>query len=173
MTLFGQHPRSCFLFAGATYNEYRARGALQGEDMRFTAALGALIMAALLPLSANATSLVARVSLSAQTMTVTENGVVRYRWKVSTGRSGYTTPTGSWRAKWASRHHRSRKYDNAPMPYAIFFNGGYAVHATFDLKRLGRPASHGCVRLHPDNAAEFYQLAQRTGLGNTRILISQ
>jgi lipoprotein-anchoring transpeptidase ErfK/SrfK len=141
--------------------------------MRAAAALGALIIVALLPLSAHAASLVARVSLSAQTMTVTENGVVRYRWKVSTGRSGYTTPTGSWRAKWASRHHRSRKYDNAPMPYAIFFNGGYAVHATFDLKRLGRPASHGCVRLHPDNAAEFYQLAQRTGLSNTRILISQ
>jgi lipoprotein-anchoring transpeptidase ErfK/SrfK len=141
--------------------------------MRAAAALGALIIVALLPLPAHAASLVARVSLSAQTMTVTENGVVRYRWKVSTGRSGYTTPTGSWRAKWASRHHRSRKYDNAPMPYAIFFNGGYAVHATFDLKRLGRPASHGCVRLHPDNAAEFYQLAQRTGLSNTRILISQ
>lgn len=141
--------------------------------MRAAAALGALIIVALLPFSAHAASLVARVSLSAQTMTVTENGVVRYRWKVSTGRSGYTTPTGSWRAKWASRHHRSRKYDNAPMPYAIFFNGGYAVHATFDLKRLGRPASHGCVRLHPDNAAEFYQLAQRTGLSNTRILISQ
>jgi lipoprotein-anchoring transpeptidase ErfK/SrfK len=141
--------------------------------MRATATLVALVMAASLPLSADASSLVARVSLSAQTMTVSENGVVRYRWKVSTGRPGYTTPTGSWRAKWASRHHRSHKYDNAPMPYAIFFNGGYAVHATFDLKRLGRPASHGCVRLHPDNAAQFFQLARQTGLGNTRILISQ
>ena len=141
--------------------------------MRVTGVLGALIIAALLPFSAHANSLVARVSLSAQTMTVTENGVVRHRWKVSTGRSGYTTPTGSWRAKWASRHHRSRKYDNAPMPYAIFFNGGYAVHATFDVKHLGRPASHGCVRLHPDNAAEFFQLARQNGLGNTRIQISQ
>ena len=85
-------------------------------------------------LSAN---LVAKVSLSSQTMIVTQNGVVKHRWSVSTGRKGYGTPTGSWKAKWASRNHRSRKYDNAPMPYAIFFNGGYAVHATFDTKRVG------------------------------------
>nr|CAA39313.1 unnamed protein product [Rhizobium leguminosarum] len=97
-------------------------------------------------------------------MTVSENGFVKYRWKVSTARNGYVTPTGSWSAKWLSRDHRSRKYDNAPMPYAVFFNGGYAVHATFDLRRLGRPASHGCVRLHPDNAAQFFSLARRPAL---------
>jgi lipoprotein-anchoring transpeptidase ErfK/SrfK len=141
--------------------------------MRWFVALGAFIIATSLPLTAAASSLVAKVSISTQTMTVSENGIVRYRWKVSTGRSGYSTPTGSWRAKWASRHHRSRKYDNAPMPYAIFFNGGYAVHATFDVKHLGRPASHGCVRLHPDNAAQFYALARQNGLGNTRILIAR
>lgn len=125
------------------------------------------------PLTAEASSVVARVSISKQTMTVTENGVVKYRWKVSTARSGYVTPTGSYSAKWASKHHRSRKYDNAPMPYAIFYNGGYAVHATFDLKRLGRPASHGCVRLHPDNAAVFFSMAQTRGLRNTRIVIAR
>src|SRR6218665_915320 len=101
-------------------------------------------------LSAN---LVAQVSLSSQTMVVTQNGMVKYRWRVSTGRKGYGTPTGSWSAKWVSRNHRSRKYNNAPMPFAVFFKGGYAVHATYDLKRLGRPASHGCIRLHPKNAA--------------------
>ncbi|MDG3575767.1 L,D-transpeptidase [Rhizobium sp. YJ-22] len=121
----------------------------------------------------NAANLVAKVNLSSQTMTVTQNGIVKYRWKVSTARQGYVTPTGSYSAKWASRNHRSRKYDNAPMPYAIFFNGGYAVHATFDLKRLGRPASHGCVRLHPDNAAQFFAMATANGLGNTRIVIAQ
>ena len=141
--------------------------------MRSIAALATFIIAASLPYAAAANSLVAKVSIAAQTMTVSENGIVRYHWKVSTGRSGFATPTGSWRAKWASLHHRSRKYDNAPMPYAIFFNGGYAVHATFDVKHLGRPASHGCVRLHPDNAAQFYQLARQNGLGNTRILISR
>ena len=121
-------------------------------------------------LSAN---LVAQISISSQTMVVTQNGVVKHRWRVSTGRKGFGTPTGAWSAKWASRNHRSRKYDNAPMPYAIFFKGGYAVHATFDTKRLGRPASHGCVRLSPNNAATFYQLASRNGLSNTRIVITR
>lgn len=120
-----------------------------------------------------AANLVARISLSTQTMTVSENGVVKYRWPVSTGRKGYGTPTGSWSAKWVSRNHRSRKYHNAPMPYAVFFKGGYAVHATYETRRLGRPASHGCVRLHPNNAATFFQLARRTGLSNTRIVITR
>lgn len=120
-----------------------------------------------------AANLVAQVSLSSQTMIVTQNGVVKHRWRVSTGRKGYITPTGSWSAKWASRNHRSRKYNNAPMPYAIFFKGGYAVHATYETKRLGRPASHGCVRLSPNDAATFYQLANRHGLPNTRIVISR
>lgn len=139
-----------------------------------------VIMAALAALTvsiysapASAANLVAQISLSQQQMTVSENGIVRYRWKVSTARKGYVTPQGSWSAKWLSRNHRSRKYDNAPMPYAVFFNGGYAVHATYDLKRLGRPASHGCVRLHPENAAEFFSLAQGVGLQNTRIVITR
>lgn len=125
------------------------------------------------PVMANAGSLVARVNISEQTMTVSEDGVFLHRWKVSTGARGYVTPTGSYSAKWASRNHRSRKYNNAPMPFAIFFKGGYAVHATFDLKRLGRPASHGCVRLHPDNAARFFAMANRHGLRNTRIVITR
>ncbi|SIQ15918.1 L,D-transpeptidase catalytic domain [Rhizobium sp. RU20A] len=122
--------------------------------------------------SASAANLVAKISLSSQTMTVTQNGVVTYRWKVSTARKGYVTPQGAWKAKWLSRNHRSRKYNNAPMPYAVFYNGGYAVHATFDLKRLGRPASHGCVRLHPDHAATFFSLARQNGLANTRIVVT-
>ncbi|WP_411036668.1 L,D-transpeptidase [Shinella sp. BYT-45] len=121
-------------------------------------------------LSAN---LIARINISSQTMVVTHNGVVKHRWRVSTGRKGYGTPTGSWSAKWASRNHRSRKYNNAPMPYAIFFKGGYAVHATYETRRLGRPASHGCVRLSPNDAATFYQLANRHGLSNTRIVITR
>ncbi|HCL63872.1 MAG TPA: hypothetical protein DIC56_03320 [Rhizobium sp.] len=124
-------------------------------------------------LPAEAGTIIARINLSKQTMTVSQNGIVTYRWKVSTARKGYVTPTGSFTAKWLSRYHRSRKYDNAPMPYAIFFKGGYAVHATYDLKRLGRPASHGCVRLHPDNAARLFSLAKANGLSNTRFIISR
>ncbi|MBB5534919.1 L,D-transpeptidase [Rhizobium giardinii] len=123
--------------------------------------------------TAFAANLIANVSLSSQTMTVSQNGIVRHRWKVSTARKGYVTPKGSWSAKWLSKNHRSRKYDDAPMPYAVFFNGGYAVHATYDLKRLGRPASHGCIRLHPENAAEFFSLASQNGLSNTRIIVTR
>lgn len=139
---------------------------------RFLVSVSVLLCLCISMTGASAANLVANISVSSQTMTVKHNGVVKYRWKVSTARKGYVTPRGSWSAKWLSRHHRSRKYDNAPMPYAVFYNGGYAVHATYDLKRLGRPASHGCVRLHPDNAAKFFSLAQRSGLKNTRIIVS-
>ena len=139
----------------------------------FMAAAAACLLLQFTPVAASAANLVAKVSLGSQMMTVTQNGFVKYRWKVSTARRGYVTPTGSWSAKWLSLNHRSRKYDNAPMPYAVFFNGGYAVHATFDLKRLGRPASHGCVRLHPDNAAQFFSMAKQAGLANTRVVITQ
>ncbi len=125
------------------------------------------------PVLAEAGMLTAKINISTQTMTVSQNGFVKYRWKVSTARKGYVTPVGSYSAKWASKNHRSRKYDNAPMPFAIFFKGGYAVHATYDLKRLGSPASHGCIRLHPDNAARFFSMATANGLSNTRIVITR
>ncbi|MBB3655529.1 lipoprotein-anchoring transpeptidase ErfK/SrfK [Rhizobium sp. BK650] len=137
------------------------------------AAATAVLLLQFSPDAARAATLVANISLSKQTMTVTENGWVKYRWKVSTARKGYFTPTGSWSAKWLSRDHRSKKYDNAPMPYAVFFNGGYAVHATFERKRLGTPASHGCVRLDPANAAEFFSMTQENGLANTRVVITR
>jgi lipoprotein-anchoring transpeptidase ErfK/SrfK len=139
----------------------------------FLAAATAVLLLQFPPVAAEAATLVANVSLSKQTMTVTENGWVKYRWKVSTARKGYSTPTGSWSAKWLSRDHRSKKYDNAPMPFAVFFNGGYAVHATFERKRLGTPASHGCVRLDPANAAEFFSMTRENGLANTRVVITR
>ncbi len=136
--------------------------------------LAGLFALSLLPFSsasAFAAKLIAKVDISSQTMVVTHNGRVKYKWPVSTGRKGYSTPTGTWSAKWLSRHHRSRKYNNAPMPYAVFYHRGYAVHATYDTKRLGRVASHGCVRLAPENAAKFFALVQKTGNKNTRIVI--
>lgn len=137
--------------------------------------LAVALAVSLLPFSnlqAAAANLIAKIDISSQTMVVSQNGVVKHRWAVSTGRKGYSTPTGSYSAKWLSKNHRSRKYNNAPMPYSVFFRGGYAVHGTNDLKRLGRPASHGCIRLHPSNAATFYSLVQRNGMKNTRIVIS-
>jgi len=121
---------------------------------------------------ANAAALVARIDLSSQSMTVIKNGAVLYNWPVSTGRKGYGTPTGTYTAKWLSRHHWSKKYD-APMPHAIFFRGGYAIHGTNHVKRLGRVASHGCVRLAPGNAAKLFSLVSSVGTRNMKVVITR
>ncbi len=126
----------------------------------------------LLPGGAEA-EVVARVSLSSQAMVVYVDGVPVYDWAVSTARRGFRTPTGSYRPTRMHRMWYSKKYDNAPMPHSVFFNGGYAVHATYAISRLGRPASHGCVRLHPTAAADFYRLVETFGPANTRIVISE
>lgn len=94
-----------------------------------------------------------------------------FEWDVSTGRKGYTTPSGTFQPYLVKKMHFSKKYDNAPMPHSIFFLGGYAIHGTNDLKRLGRPASHGCVRLHPQNARWLYRIINDYGKDNTFIEI--
>jgi lipoprotein-anchoring transpeptidase ErfK/SrfK len=128
------------------------------------AALGFLVQ----PAPAN---IKASIDLSRQLMTVMVDGQTYAQWKVSTGRDGYGTPTGSFRPYLLRRMHYSSKYENAPMPHSVFFRGGYAIHGTQYTKRLGRRASHGCVRLHPRNAAKLYQLVLRHGFDNTRIRI--
>ncbi|MFN4272709.1 MAG: L,D-transpeptidase [Aliihoeflea sp.] len=133
-----------------------------------------LLAAAILvaqPVVSHAAQLVAQVSLSNQTMTVIHRGRVIHNWKVSTARRGKVTPVGSWSAKWLSRNHRSSRYNNAPMPYSIFYNGHYAVHGTDQISRLGSPASAGCIRLHPDNARKLFTLAQQVGLSNMRVVV--
>jgi hypothetical protein len=104
-----------------------------------------------------------RVDLSTQTMRVTGSDGETYVWKVSSGKKGYSTPRGAYRSQRLERMHYSRKYDNAPMPHSIFFRGGYAIHATSAVGRLGSAASHGCVRLAPGNAAKLYAMVQREG----------
>jgi lipoprotein-anchoring transpeptidase ErfK/SrfK len=86
-----------------------------------------------------------------------------YSWPVSTARAGYRTPRGVFSAKALQPMHYSAKYDNAPMPHSIFFNGGYAIHGTYATRALGRPASHGCVRLSPWNAARLYSMVRQEG----------
>lgn len=134
--------------------------------------LAACALLAGIPAGASAAALVASVDVATQTMTVKKHGQVIYTWKVSTARRGYITPTGEWRPYRMHRMWHSRKYDMAPMPYAVFYHGGYAVHGTTAVSRLGTPASHGCVRLETANAAAFYALVQELGPGNTRIVVS-
>jgi lipoprotein-anchoring transpeptidase ErfK/SrfK len=99
--------------------------------------------------------------------------VQTYVWKVSTGARGYDTPTGAWNPTWLSIDHRSKTYDDAPMPFAVFFTGGYAVHATDAVTKLGQPASHGCVRLSKANAAMFFDLVKTYGKSNTKIVVTE
>jgi len=115
---------------------------------------------------------VVQIDKSSQRMAVSVDGAMRFNWPVSTGRSGYGTPSGVFHPQSMVRHYFSRKYYNAPMPHAIFFYYGFAIHGTNDLARLGGPASHGCVRLHPSHAATLFALVQRQGPQNTRIEIS-
>lgn len=102
------------------------------------------------------------IDLSRQRMHV-ESGSGSYDWPVSTARAGYSTPRGSYAPTGLQRMHYSRKYHMSPMPHSIFFRGGYAIHGTYATGALGRPASHGCVRLAPGNAKLLYEMVQSEG----------
>jgi lipoprotein-anchoring transpeptidase ErfK/SrfK len=116
-------------------------------------------------------SVVAQVDISQQTMRVYVNGELRHVWPVSTARRGYNTPIGMYRPTALSRFHRSSRYHWSPMPHSIFFHGGYAIHGSYELRSLGGPASHGCIRLHPANARELYEIVSYFGVDDTRIVI--
>jgi hypothetical protein len=113
-----------------------------------------------------------RVDKAAQIMTVTVDGAQRYAWPVSTGMADYDTPAGEFQAFRMERDHFSREWDDAPMPYSIFFTQeGHAIHGSYDVKHLGRPASHGCVRLAKANAAVLFGLVKEQGLKATRVML--
>ena len=118
-----------------------------------------------------ANRLVAHVDISNQTMTVKKDGRTIHRWRVSTARSGYRTPTGQWKPTRMHKMWYSRKYDMSPMPYSIFYDGGYAIHGTNAVSRLGSPASHGCIRLDTSNAATLFSLAREVGPGNMKVIV--
>jgi hypothetical protein len=139
-----------------------------GKLMRCVAiaALGALFC-----LSPAQADVLVNVSKSQQRAAVMIDGVEAYRWPVSTGVRGHDTPAGKFRPQRLERRWYSRQYDMTPMPWAVFFHRGYAVHGTMEAYNLGRAASHGCVRLRPDNAAILYSLVRRQGIANTRIVV--
>jgi lipoprotein-anchoring transpeptidase ErfK/SrfK len=143
-----------------------------GEFMRrlfcLLAALGCIVSFACDRAEA---SIVVHIDRSRQKMDVVVDGDQRYTWRVSTARLGYITPAGTYHPEMLARSWFSRKYYNSPMPHAIFFHGGYAIHGTYEISRLGGPASHGCVRLDPGNAAILFGLVAREGMGRTTIVV--
>ena len=111
------------------------------------------------------------VDRGSQTMDVIVDGERRYTWRVSTGRAGWLTPPGVFHPQFMAVRWYSRVFNNAPMPHSIFYSGPFAIHGTTDVARLGRPASHGCIRLHPNDAALLFGLVQRQGMRNTTIVV--
>jgi lipoprotein-anchoring transpeptidase ErfK/SrfK len=116
-------------------------------------------------------AVVVHIDRADQTMSVTVDGEPRYHWRVSTARRGYITPPGSYHPQMMARRWFSKRYYNSPMPHSIFFYRGYAIHGTYEIARLGGPASHGCVRLDPDHAAILFELVEREGMRNTTIVV--
>jgi hypothetical protein len=103
------------------------------------------------------------VDLSSQTMRIAADSGESYVWPISSGKAGHLTPTGRYRPQRMFVMVHSLKYDNAPMPHSIFFRGGYAIHGSNAVASLGRPASHGCIRLAPGNASILFDLVKRQG----------
>ena len=112
------------------------------------------------------------VDKSSQQMSVSVDGVPRYQFTVSTGRKGYSTPNGTYHPKRMATTWFSKIYYNSPMPHSIFFHRGFAIHGSYEINRLGGPASHGCIRLHPNNAAALFSLVQAEGMAATTIVVS-
>jgi lipoprotein-anchoring transpeptidase ErfK/SrfK len=123
--------------------------------------------------AANKSAILVYIDKTNQQMTVSLDNVEKYRWPVSTGKAGYSTPSGTYTATSMNEIWYSKQYDNAPMPHAVFFiKDGHAIHGTFEVKNLGKPVSHGCVRISPENAAILYGLVQENGLENTKVVLT-
>jgi hypothetical protein len=138
--------------------------------MRIPGLLALLAAAAALnfaqPAQAN---LLIQVNKHTQKMTVTVDGDPRYVWPVSTGIAQYDTPNGQYTPFRMEKDHFSKEWDDAPMPYSIFFTKqGHAIHGT-NHKIDGLPHSHGCVRLSVAHAAVLWDLVKQEGMQNVRV----
>jgi lipoprotein-anchoring transpeptidase ErfK/SrfK len=148
-----------------------AAGRHAGAPLRRFVIAAAAMAALLIGLPGAQAGVLITVNKSTQQLSVAVDGAPRYVWPTSTARWGYSTPNGTYRPERLERKWYSRKYDWSPMPYSIFFDGGYAIHGSYEISHLGRPASHGCIRLHPRHAAVLFALV-RENMGSTRIVVT-
>jgi hypothetical protein len=140
--------------------------------MRRHAVILAAALAWLIGIEAAEAKLDILVDKATQRMLVIQDGYIRYMWPVSTGRDELATPNGVYAPQRLERSWFSSAYYNSPMPYSIFFHNGYAIHGSYAIDKLGGPASHGCVRLHPHHAAVLFDLVQQEGPENTTIEVT-
>ena len=169
MIIFGRWGNSLFAFGGVMTGLLRCLRL--PAFLLFLSILATSLTGTAAPALAATDKLKIDISLSSQSMRVDAGFFNRHYWRVSTARPGYRTPVGRYRPTRLERMWYSSKYENSPMPYSVFFLGGYAIHGTYEVKRLGRAVSHGCVRLHPDNARKLFSLIKSYGAKNTVITI--
>lgn len=111
------------------------------------------------------------VDISEQTMKLYLNGKLDAVWPVSTARKGKVTPRGSWSPDFLSRNHKSSRYNNAPMPFSVFYSGNFAIHGTDQVSKLGTPASAGCIRLATENAEIIFNRVETDGKKSFRVTV--
>lgn len=121
-----------------------------------------------------------QIRKSEQKMYVYINGSLEHTWLVSTGKWTSRTPdfegkpNGRIYDEYTSTKNPGGDYKGlGNMPYAVFLYKGYAIHGTTtgNFSKLGTTASHGCVRLHPDNGFIFNRLVRAQGIQNTWVSI--
>ncbi|CAM4066446.1 L,D-transpeptidase [Kibdelosporangium persicum] len=92
------------------------------------------------------------IKLSTNQSWLMDNGKVVYGpVPITHGRKGYATPPGSFKVTFKNKNHRSSIFNNAPMPYSVFFNGGIAFH-----QGSLREKSHGCIHLSMAAAQKYF-----------------
>ena len=138
---------------------------------RLTLALVVMFCTGLFSAQASADEVKVIIDKSEQATYVLVNGQTKYVWDVSTGKKLRWTPNGSFGVQFLHANHYSSRYNNAPMPWSVFFNGNIAIHGTTEIENLGQPASHGCMRLHPDNARTLFNLVKQVGKQNVHITV--
>src|SRR5580704_11141324 len=155
---------------GMFFSKMSVGTAPDGAWLRACAVAAALALPLAAPASAN---ILVTIDKNTQQMSVSVDGAQRYVWPVSTGRAGYDTPNGAFKPNRMDAAHLSQEWDNAPMPHTIFFDlHGHAIHGFFDVKHLGLPVSHGCVRLNPANATILFDLVKTEGMANTTVIVA-
>jgi lipoprotein-anchoring transpeptidase ErfK/SrfK len=159
------------LYGAFAFHNYADRIEAGVSKMKLLAVFATAFLTLCLARPADA-AVTVRISKSEQLMRVYVGEQLTYQFKVSTAAKGYKTPLGNYSIKRMHTMWYSRKYDNAPMPYALFFFDGWAVHGTTSVAALGRPASHGCIRLHPANARTLFRLVSSYGKASTRIVVT-
>jgi hypothetical protein len=139
--------------------------------MRYVRPVAAALAAVLLSALPASAKLLIEIDKSAQRMTVSEDGAQLFTWPVSTGTRAYETPSGTFTPFRMERDHFSREWDDAPMPNSIFFTKqGHAIHGT-NHSSIGRPASHGCVRLSVAHSRALFDLVKQEGMSNVKVVL--